>query len=372
MLSPCKRTIGIASTALAMGLLCAGTTLAQKGGKGGGKGGGGSEPEYAIIELPRIDPDAEIFFPLDISDPNPVTGEVIVVGHEDPSDNVILWRVTSDGQLLETLYPGLFSPDTATGVNSLAQIVGYTDTVNQYNNTAAEAVFWDSATTTLLGRPFGGAQSAAFDINASGLVVGQEYGPSRGVLWQMAADGTVADSMDLGTFAPLRINQFAQMCGHVDGVPAVAELVDGVLDVITLPLEPGDGEGYATRINDRFEVCGYRMGQGSWKEGGARGFYWSPATGLLEIGNLGLDNTVPQGIGGAGAITGYSHKKNHDRRAFVWRGGVMDDLNKLIASDLGTVLIEGFGANNAEQLIVRGGPGDGSGWHLYLLTPLAP
>jgi probable HAF family extracellular repeat protein len=72
-----------------------------------------------------------------------------------------------------------------------------------------------------------------------------------------------------------------------------------------------------------------------------RGFIWTPASGLVTIGNLGGGVTIPQGLkrgtlGGshsnglfvteAGAIIGVSGVKGHRTHAFVWTeaGGMVE------------------------------------------------
>jgi probable HAF family extracellular repeat protein len=90
-----------------------------------------------------------------------------------------------------------------------------------------------------------------------------------------------------------------------------------------------------------------------------------------ELRNLGVvDDDVASAAGSInnqGDVVGFSITKSFASRAFLWRKGVMTDLNTVISANAGWALMSAGHINDAGQ-IVGYGMLNGS-LHAFLLTP---
>jgi probable HAF family extracellular repeat protein len=88
---------------------------------------------------------------------------------------------------------------------------------------------------------------------------------------------------------------------------------------------------------------------------------------MQDLGVLpgGLDSRA-YGVNDLGQVVGYSSSAE-DTRAFLYRDGVMHDLNSLLVQGLpaGAVLAQAFGINDRGQIIATSNRG-----RAYLLTPI--
>lgn len=207
----------------------------------------------------------------------------------------------------------------ATGANSRGQVVGWAEngvedpTCNAPVTYQFRAALWEprrDAMTELPPLP-GDSTSAATAVNDSGQVVGISgdcanavggFSARHAVLWEK--DGSVSRIGDLG------------------------------------------GEAWHTPmdINNRGEVVGF--GNPSDVPGAAFGieaFYWNPHTGIDSIGVLdGQTTSQALGINGRGQVVGTSGGSPDGRRAFIWDGGELVDLNELVDPAYeGTLLVAG-------------------------------
>jgi probable HAF family extracellular repeat protein len=122
-------------------------------------------------------------------------------------------------------------------------------------------------------------------------------------------------------------------------------------------------QGYA--INNKGQVTGLAY----TASGLAHGFIANCGTcALRDLGTFaGSTSTVwGFGINDSGVVVGQSTFQN-TYHAFVYSGGKIKDLNKMIAAGSGWVLISANGINSAGQIV---GMGSHNGrTHAFLLTP---
>lgn len=207
----------------------------------------------------------------------------------------------------------------ATGVNSRGQVVGWAEngvedpTCNAPVTFQFRAALWEprSAAMTELPPLPGDSTSAATAVNDRGQVVGISgdcanavggFSARHAVLWEK--DGSVSRIGDLGGEAwhtPMDINNRGEVVGfgNPDDVPGASF--------------------------------------------GIRAWYWSPHTGIEAIGVLpGQTTSQALGINGRGQVVGQSSGSPDGRRAFLWEGGEIIDLNDLADPDYeGTLLTAG-------------------------------
>lgn len=144
-------------------------------------------------------------------------------------------------------------------------------------------------------------------------------------------------------------------------------------EVSDLGVVPGGYTGVGTSINNlgQIMIAGKLVNPegGSWLK---KGFLWSEDR-WTDLGALpGYDRTSPSCINDATVIVGTCGKASNpnDARPFIWRDGVIRDLNDLIPPDTGIYLSAARAINQAGQI---------AGYAIfnvdvvaYLLTPLTP
>lgn len=207
----------------------------------------------------------------------------------------------------------------ATGVNSRGQVVGWAEngvedpTCNDPVVHQFRGYIFDTRTgemTELTPLP-GDSTSTGNAINHRGQVVGISgecsnavggFSAQHAVLWE--PDGTAIDLGNLGGEAwhtPMDINEKGEVVGfgNPDNVPGAA------------------------------------FGIEAW--------YWSPHTGIDSLGVLpGQVTSQALGINNRGQVVGTSSGSPDGRRAFIWDGGELIDLNDLVDPAYeGTLLVAG-------------------------------
>ncbi len=109
--------------------------------------------------------------------------------------------------------------------------------------------------------------------------------------------------------------------------------------------------GHGThQINNNREVVGWSDVAG---DSAAHAFRWTKIGGMQDLGTLeGDGHSLGLGINDAGVITGISAAPDFSTlRAFVWRGGVMMDLNQLIPSTSALYLLTACSVNARGEII---------------------
>jgi probable HAF family extracellular repeat protein len=279
----------------------------------------------------------------------------------------MVWDGTGGVQSL-----GLPPSSTARAINGAGAVAGYYRPPGIYNN----GFFWSPAggLTGLGDLPGGQNSSEAWDINASGMVVGQgtpasgfeafvwtSAGGMQGLGWLPAA----YQSHGYG------INDAGKVVGSSGGAGFSHAFLwtaqGGMQDLGALP---GSTFSRAFKINNADQVVGFS------KSGtNDRAFSWSEAAGLQDLGELpgGLDLSRAQDINDAGWIVGYSGS-TAGIRATVWQPGAGPiDLNDLVAADdplRGSISLDiAYGINNVGQIV---GSGTTAGrTQGFLLTPVS-
>jgi probable HAF family extracellular repeat protein len=285
----------------------------------------------------------------------------------------------------------------AYGINDIGQVTGYA--FNAIGNTTA--FLWQNGHMTDLG--IGTQYSTGLGINDNGVVVGTagaSGGQVQTFLWQ---NRTFTDLTALAGAAQISgINNLGQVGvtffsgGNLHGYV----WQNGTLtDIGTLPGATGT---WLSAINNSGMVTGYAYFDSSaglshaflWQQGymtdlGALpGALYSDGYGINDNGDVVGDsyagNVVPHDHAvlwqANGVIQdlgyGYATAINNQRQIigmteqfapFLWQNGVMTNLNNLIPSNSGWVLLQAFAINNAGQIV-----GDGTyqgQTRAFLLTP---
>lgn len=217
-----------------------------------------------------------------------------------PSGRRCVGFVWDEGVMTEL--PGLGGSNSyATGVNNRGQIVGWAETdvldptcrdgqVRQFR-----AVLWEprkGRTDELPPLP-GDSASAATAINESGRVAGISGECDQAVGRATARHAVVWEN----------------------GVPRKLETLAG--DLWHTP----------TSINARGEMTGFSLAVE-----GLRAVHWSRDGRIRNLGTLDGDTgSQGTGINARGDIVGVSYGGSEGLRAFLWRGGVLHDLNTLVS-----------------------------------------
>jgi probable HAF family extracellular repeat protein len=212
--------------------------------------------------------------------------------------------------------------DSGTDINASGQIVGASSTELGNTNTF-HAFLFSGAVMTDLGT-LGGSASVAWGINDSGQVVGQSETSAGNARAFLYSAGVMTDLGALG-------GPFAQ--SRAQAINAVGQIVGGSGTLL----------------------------------GPDRPFLYSAGT-MTDLGTLGGNSGEALGINDSGDVVGYSYTTpGGSPHAFLFTGGSLIDLNKLIRKRRGWVLEAAVDINERGQIAGVGRlNGDERG---FLLTP---
>jgi probable HAF family extracellular repeat protein len=131
----------------------------------------------------------------------------------------------------------------------------------------------------------------------------------------------------------------------------------------------GGRSSYGFAIN----ANGIVVGNAQLSNGHVHAFYTDGAGTLLDLGTLGSgksnSNSYAYGVNGFGDVVGYSDT-GHATQAFLWTGGVMENLNALVTPGGGWRLDAAYGINDKGQIVGTGTyHGQDRG---FLLDPITP
>jgi probable HAF family extracellular repeat protein len=270
----------------------------------------------------------------------------------------------------------------ALAVNSAGQAAGVAsnripDSYSMFGwGAQTRAFIWQNGTMTDLGT-LGGTDAFALAINEHGWVTGPSYSDtnlSTNCPWPLTTHPFLVDGHgmhDLGTLGgscgfPNVINNQGQVAGdsNLTGDTALHPFLwDGerMIDLGSF----GGTAGDATFMNDAGEVVGSMNlpGDQMW-----HAFRWKNGE-LHDLGTLDKCSTA-WGINSKGQIVGASGDCGVAVHAFLWEGGHMIDLTKLIPPHI--ELTYALSINDRGQIAAIGrvpGGGDVGVQHAFLLTP---
>jgi probable HAF family extracellular repeat protein len=263
----------------------------------------------------------------------------------------------------------------AIGVNDSGTVVGYSNMKGQIA-TNFNAVQWSSTgAITNLGTLSGGSSSAAFEINSAGEITGDSF-LSSGIV--NATSWTSKKIKNLGALskaiftAGLAINDSGQIVGESVfgyGPPFTSH---GFLWNGSTMKDLGTLTGGITSVANAINTSGVIVGQsdGSSTRGSWHAVLWNSADKIQDLGTLpGGTYSIAFGVNDSSVVVGYGNLSNNAAHATVWTStGGMQDLNSLIPSNSGWVLINANAVNNAGQITGYGTKGGYN--HAFLLTPV--
>jgi probable HAF family extracellular repeat protein len=312
-------------------------------------------PAATVIDLGTLD--GGVFSAATaINDSGVVTGYSLT---KSPSTRGFVWQ---DGKLTDLgLLPNFAGPVNPTtnsygyGINSSGQIVGYSDTADS----VAHSMRSDAGKLTdlhLALPPSPYLFQHASNINDSGQVVGYAkntavFGqPNKAVLFQsgMLTDlGTLPGGTVSYAYA---INNAGVIVGQSETKTSARAFVyqnNKMTDLGTL----GGAMSYAAAINETGLIAGMAQTAG----GALHAALWQEGT-PLDLGVLGAGNSSDaHGINDAGFVVGRSSiDSKGTSRAFLWRNGIMTDLNSLLPDDSPWTLQYAAAINNKNQVVGYG------------------
>lgn len=263
----------------------------------------------------------------------------------DASGNL---RAFTSGSTPGDITPGWANGGAAGyGINASGQVAGVS-----YQNGHAIATSWTNGTAQALGG-LGGPDSYATAINGSGVIAGSATnaaGQGRAVVY---SNGQTRDIGPSGTIwsAAYGVNESGTVAGYaMNGSGAfrgfIWSLTSGAVMLSTL----GGANSYAFGIND----SGMVAGNSTSGTGYAHAAMWG-ASGVTDLGTLGGNSSYAYGINNWDRIVGYSYLAgNTTTHAFLFAGGVMMDLNALVANLGGWELTQAYGINDDGQIVGTG------------------
>lgn len=312
------------------------------------------------------------FMPSAVNEAGQVAGSAIIGGRGI--------AVYYDGSLKEITPPG-GAGATASGLNNRGQVVGSVllcDTVGLVcQGSHGRAFVYHNGVFTLLGT-LGGRDSVSSDIDDAGRAVGYSFlpgpapdissgeqafssagGPLENLGAKMGVDGSKAWA---ASASGLIAGNF--VIGRFDSGMFLYDSRDGTFSLIRLVGLPSD-------VNDLGHIVGHYGGN---DDGSGHAFSYSGGA-QKDLGKLLPSHTFSRAwaVNNAGQIVGVSSESffnQRDERAFVYEGGVMRDLNALIAPNSGWVLHEAKDINAHGQIVGRGTLNGQP--RAFMLTPVEP
>jgi probable HAF family extracellular repeat protein len=264
-------------------------------------------------------------------------------------------------QSLGTLPGGPFGGG-AYDINAAGQIVG----VASNERSQGRAIIWDAVTGMRdLGTLPGDTASYAHGINNLGWVIGTSSdgrGVGSGFVWDTTAMRRLNPLPNGLNSSAWAINDTGVIAGTSD---QQAVVWNGGVPVPLPFLQAGDIYSGAHDINSSGLVVGYSDATGTSEDA----VVWSGGA-VVGLGYLPGDfRSAAWGVNDAGWVVGESQTLQ-TRRAFVWDGTEMHDLNTLIAGpNPFTSLGDARAISNSGHIVGYGEVGGVT--HAFLLTPVA-
>ncbi len=263
----------------------------------------------------------------------------------------------------------------AYSINDSGHVVGTADWTNGMHQgflaTNGMSGFMMNSLGTL-----GGSNSIAYCINAMDDITGVgdlSSGLSHAFMWTNMTRGMMdLDASDPSSSAGYGMNGGDQVVGyaHFSGAMRAFMTGSGMMGggMTSMGTMGGGTSSIAYSVNGQ----GMAVGASFMGDGSQHAFY-SSAGGmggmtLHDLGTLGGTNSQAFCINTDGAIVGTADTTNGSH-AFMYSGGMMRDLNDLIPTNSGWMLMEARGINDTNQIVGSGMMGGQT--HAFLLTPVS-
>lgn len=323
-------------------------------------GGGGRAQSYTITDLGTLGGTA--------SEARGINDLGDVVGGAQMADGRYrAFIVPAGGTMisLDTLAGSTGNWSFATGINDLGQIVGSSSIGGSFE--PMHAFLYTGDIMTGLGT-LGGRNSTAFSINNDGTVVG-----GADITNTVATHGFVyanATKIDIGLGTDLRaINDGGLMVGTMEPIFLFS---DGI---VSQTGSLGGNSAYGLGVNNNAEIVGTYLSPATSRQ---HAFLYTGGQ-AQDLGTLGGAVSAANSISDSGVIVGTADPTGVDTidftfqgepggRAFLWKNGVMLDLNNLIPSGSGWTLTSANGINASGQIVGTGKNPNGQ-TRAFLLTP---
>lgn len=263
--------------------------------------------------------------------------------NEDLHSTAFIWR---DGAFTH-IPPGEgWAQSSALDVNDLDQFVG---TLDKLNYGQSQAFVWSADGMHELAPLVERGSTTGIGLNNAGLVVGcaQDVDSIVAVLWRDGVPERVGGSYNYFYSVAYDVNNSGVICGEAithdyHAVPFVTE--GGVIS--ELPLPEGSSDAQALHINDSGVAAGYGYNNGHE----LLAVVWARGR-VTDLGHLGRRFSVAAGMNNLGQVVGFSTTSEGRQHAFLWRFGIMVDLNDLIPPYSGWVLEEATAINDDERIV---------------------
>lgn len=290
-----------------------------------------------------------------------------------PGQHAFLWTKSGGLKDLGTLSGATVSG--AIGVNDSGVVVGYSNVKGQLA-TNFIAVQWSSSGVIAdIGTLSGGDSSCAFMINSSGEVAGDSF-LSNGLV-----DATSWTSNKIKSLGGLSKSIFTAGLGINDAGDIVGESVFGYGPPFTShgfywtgsKLEDlGTLSGGVTSMANGINTSGVIVGQSDGTEtaGLWHAVLWNSSHKIQDLGTLpGGNYSIAFAINDSDVVVGYGNALGASAHAMIWTSSDgMIDLNALIPSNSGWVLVNANAINNLGQITGYGMKGSKN--HAFVLTPV--
>lgn len=238
----------------------------------------------------------------------------------------------------------------ARDINVHGEIVGWS---NLEGGTTQRATLWTHGVPVGLGT-FGGDHSDARDINDNGIVVGSSFnaqGQERAFWW----DGTLHDLGALGgdQARAYAINNWGDIVGMAS--PPINDRFHAFLGKAGSPLYDlgtlGGKTSHAYDVNEHGHVCGWS--QVDWDPVESRGFFWADGV-MKEIGTAGGEYSAGFALNDRDEVVGMTGRVDGQYVAFLWKNGVLTDLNTLLPPGTGWVLVRAWDIDEHGVIVGEG------------------
>jgi len=259
---------------------------------------------------------------------------------------------------LPTIVPsGSNARATVRSINDGNQVVG-----NSYGPGGLfdqRGVRWDAdGTLNDLGQ-YNNSNTFFHDINEAGVIVGASnrafsYTPGTGYSGLLALNGSyTASAQAINELGWIVGSSQAEVAPGVNQTRATLWKPDGTLVNLGILEIPGQDNNISVAfgVNDLGEIVGYFGNALAF----SHAFYWSEATGMVDLGAPGGRSSFANDINNNGYIVGYaSFASAPQNRAYLWYQGVAYDLNDFLPPNSGWVLLEAYGINDRGDIVGRG------------------